>query len=92
MYIGLHSKYSLFLPDFNKELNFIEEFSKKFSNIKFYGNSSSESRIVPCGRKDGQADATKLIVIFRSFANAPKTTKNIQLLAGLFPRSKAAEI
>jgi hypothetical protein len=44
------------------------------------------------GQSDRQTDGTKLIVTFRSFANALKTTKNIQLLPGLFPWSKAVEI
>ena len=34
----------------------------------FIENPSSGSRLVPCGR----TDMTKLIVTFRTFANAPK--------------------
>jgi hypothetical protein len=40
---------------------------EKSSNIKFHQNPSIGSRVVPCG----QTDMTKLIVVFRNFANAP---------------------
>jgi hypothetical protein len=43
---------------------------EKYSNIKFYENPSSGSRVVSCGRMDGQTDMTKLIVTFGNFANA----------------------
>jgi len=47
------------------------EFSKhifeKYSSTKFNENALSGSRVVPCG----EADMTKLIVAFRSLANAP---------------------
>ena len=39
-------------------------------NIKFNQNPSSENRVVPCGRNDRKTDMTKLIVVFRNFANA----------------------
>jgi hypothetical protein len=43
--------------------------------MKFYQNSPSVSRVVPCGR----TDTTKLIVAFRDYANAPKhTTVEVQ--------------
>jgi hypothetical protein len=29
---------------------------EKYSDIKYHGNPSSRSRVVPCGRKDGQTD------------------------------------
>ena len=57
---------------------------KKGSNEKFHQNPSSESRVVPCGRRDiqthtetdrqtdRQTDMTKLLVAFHTFANAPK--------------------
>ena len=49
---------------------------EKYSSTKFNKNPSSGSRVVPCGQTDGrrdkQTDMTKLIVAFRSFANAPK--------------------
>ena len=48
-------------------LNFLNRFSKFPPNIKFHENPSSGSRIFPCGR----TDMTKLIVVFRNFANKP---------------------
>jgi hypothetical protein len=42
------------------------------SNIKFHENPPSGSRVVLCGRMDGQ---TKLIVTFHNFANAPKSVQ-----------------
>jgi len=48
---------------------------KKYSSTKYHENPSSESRIVLCGRTgERTGDVTKLIVAFRLFANAPKTT------------------
>jgi hypothetical protein len=35
------------------------------------------SELYADGRSDGQTDMTKLIVAFRSFANAPKMTKQL---------------
>jgi len=71
MYIGLHVKFSLFLPDFYKTWTFATDFRK----ILEYQISFSRSRGVPCGWTDGQTDMTELIVTFRSFANAPKNYK-----------------
>ena len=48
-------------------------FEKQSSNIKFHPNSCSGSRAVPCG----QTDMTKLIVVFRNFANAPEMYRTI---------------
>jgi len=64
---GFHVKCPLFLPDFNKTLIFSTFFFEKCSNIKFHENSSSGSRVIPCGR----TDMTKLKVAFRNFSNAP---------------------
>ena len=47
------------------------EFSRQIfekSHIKFHQNPSSGSRVVPCGRTEGQTDMTKLTVAFRNFA------------------------
>jgi len=49
------------------KLEFCRQIFEKPSNIKFHENPSCVS-LVPCGR----TDTTKLIVAFRSFANAPK--------------------
>jgi hypothetical protein len=50
------------------KVEFYGQILEKKSNIGFYQNSSSGSRVVPCG----QTDMTKLIVAFRNLANAPK--------------------
>jgi hypothetical protein len=72
----LHVKYPLFLSDFNETLVFFDRFSKKKSNVKFHENSSSESRVVPCGR----TDMMKLIVAFRNFGNASKKNTDRQCI------------
>jgi hypothetical protein len=54
------------------KLEFSGHIFEKSSNIKFHKNPSSGSRVVPCGQTDGQTDVTKVIVAFRSCANAPK--------------------
>jgi hypothetical protein len=45
---------------------------EKSSDIRFHENPSSGNRLVPCGQTDGRTDKTKLIIVFRSFANPPK--------------------
>jgi hypothetical protein len=49
------------------KLEFSQQIFEKYSNIKFHGNLSCGSRVVPCGR----TDMTKLTVAFRNFRNAP---------------------
>jgi hypothetical protein len=61
-----------------------QQIFEEYSSIIFHENSSSGSRIVPCGLADrrihARTDMTKLIVAFRSFANAPKNeTVNISM-------------
>jgi hypothetical protein len=77
---SLHVKPQLFLSDFNETLIFSIYFQQKFSNIKFYQNSSSGCRVVSCGQSnrqtDGRTGMTKLIVVFRNFTKAPKNYKN----------------
>ena len=51
-----------------KLLFFFGEIFEKSSCIRFNQNPSCGNRVVPCG----QTDMTKLIVVFRGFANAPK--------------------
>jgi hypothetical protein len=48
---------------------------EKYSNTKLHENPSSGSRVVLCGRMNGQTDMTKPIVAFRNFASAPKNRK-----------------
>jgi len=60
--IDLRVKYPLFPPDWmNIEVSQHFFFSKKYSNIKFHENPSSESRDAPCA--------------FYNFANAPKYSR-----------------
>jgi hypothetical protein len=62
------------------KLGFSRQIFEKFSNIKFHEKPSSESRVVPCGRKNIQTEGRtekqthmiKLIVAFCNCANAPK--------------------
>ena len=55
---------------FEWKLSFRDIF-EKYSNIKFHENPSDGSLVVPCGQTDTYT--TKLIVVFRNFANAPKS-------------------
>ena len=57
---------------FQWNLNFLDRFFEKSSNIKFHENPSIGSRVVPCGRT-----AMKLIVAFRNFADAPKKPSTV---------------
>jgi hypothetical protein len=54
------------------KLEYSQQIIEKYSNTKFYGSPFSRSRVVPCGRVDGQTDMTMLTVAFRNSANAPK--------------------
>jgi len=71
MYIGLHVKYPLFLPEFNETWIFSKNFRKtqvlNFVKIRAVGAELFHA--------DGQTDTTKLIVAFRNFAKAPKNWK-----------------
>jgi len=68
MYIGLHVKYQLFLPDLDKTRDFLDGFSKNTQIPNF-------TKIRPVWaelfRVDRRTDMTKLIAAFRNFANAP---------------------
>jgi len=67
MYICLHEKYPLFLPDINKTSIVLTDFWKL---IKFHENVLSRSQFVPWRWVNEQTDITKLIVSFRNLANA----------------------
>ena len=54
------------------KLEFSRQFFEKHTNIKFHENTSTGSRVVPCGETDRRRGLTKLIVAFRNFSNAPK--------------------
>ena len=51
------------------ELEFYRQIVEKYSNIKFHGNQSGGSRVVPCGRTDRHDEVNCL---FQKFANEPK--------------------
>jgi hypothetical protein len=69
MYIGLHVKYSLFLPDFNETWIFFDSFSKncQISNLMEIYPMRAELY-----QADGRTDMTKLTVAYQSSAKAPK--------------------
>jgi hypothetical protein len=54
-YIGLHVKYR-YSCQILMELEFCRHIFEKSSNIKFHDNSSSGSRVVPCGQTDKWTD------------------------------------
>jgi len=60
------------------ELEFYGEIFEKYSDIKFHGLPPSENRVFPCGRTDRRTDITKLIVVFRNFANALKKKEKVE--------------
>ena len=49
------------------KLEFSRQIFEKYPNAKCNENPTSESRVVPCGQRDGRTDMTKLIVTFRKF-------------------------
>jgi hypothetical protein len=52
-YIGLHVKYRYSVPVL-MQIAFSRQILEKYSTIKFNENSSSGTRVVPCGRTDGR--------------------------------------
>ena len=61
------------------KLKFSRQIFEKKLNIKFYQNPFSGSHVFPCGKTGGRMDMTKIIVAFRSFANAPKKRNSKKL-------------
>jgi hypothetical protein len=61
-------------------VEFSRQIFAKYSNVRGHENPCSGSRVAPRGHADGwmdgQTDMTKLIVVFRSFANAPNKIIN----------------
>ena len=58
-------------------VRFFWQILRKYSNVTFHENSSSGSRVVPCGQTDGRKedrrmDMEKLIAAFGSFVKAPE--------------------
>jgi hypothetical protein len=56
------------------KFQFSRQSCEEYSSIEFHENPSIGSVVVPCGKKDGQSDMTKLIVAFRNSANAPENS------------------
>jgi len=73
MYIGPQVKYPLFLSDFT-ETYFLDRFSKNTQIPNFM-------KIRPLGAElyhvERQTDMTKLMAVFRNFANAHKNDKSL---------------
>jgi hypothetical protein len=69
MSIGLHVKVPVIFVPFQRNLNFLDSFSKKYSNIKFHENPSKGAELFHADRR---THMTKLIVAFRKFTNASK--------------------
>ena len=56
MYIVHHLRYPLFLFQILKKFELFGKIFEKYSNIEFHENSSSESRVVPCGRTERERE------------------------------------
>ena len=70
IYIVLHVNYTLLLSDFLKTSSFSVDLWEIL--IKFHENPSSVSRVVPCGRGEGQMHRhDKINSRFRNLAYAP---------------------
>jgi hypothetical protein len=77
MWKSLHVKYPLFLSDFNETWIFLTAQIPNFMKIRLVVAQLFHAD----GQTGGQTDMTKLTVAFRSFANAPKTSININILS-----------
>jgi hypothetical protein len=83
MYIGLHVKYRLLLPDCKMKMIFLDRFSKNPQTSEFIKIRPVEAELFHEDRGTyGRTDMTKPTVAFSNFANAPK--KNSQLLNKFF--------
>jgi hypothetical protein len=58
------------------KVEFFRQMFEKYSDIMFNENTPSGSQVGPCWRTEGRTDMKKLIVSFRSFANASKMTQS----------------
>jgi hypothetical protein len=67
MYIGLHVKYQLCLSEFNETRILSIDFRRIFKYQLYVQREPSCFMLT-----EGRADMTKVIVAFRSFANAPE--------------------
>ena len=69
IYIGLHVKYPLCSSDFNKNLNFLDIFSKNHKIQNFVKMRPVEAEMF---HTDRWTDITQLIAAFRNSAKEPK--------------------
>jgi len=67
LYICIYVKYPIFFSDLNQIFIFSTDLRKKKTKTPSTGGP-----VVPCGQINGRTGMTKLIVVFRSLANAPK--------------------
>jgi len=74
---GLHVKYPILMKP-----EFYEQIFERSRSIKFRENSSSGSRVVPCGRADRHDE---VIAAFRNVGEAPKILVQLFHLMRLFP-------
>jgi hypothetical protein len=81
MYRGLYVKYLHYCQILIK-LEFHRQIFERYWSMKFLENSSSGSRVVPCGRMDRHGE---VIVAFRNVGEAPKIV--VQLLHLMGPSS-----
>ena len=72
MYLGLHVKCPLFLFDSTEICTFSTDFRK---TLRYQSSWKSVRRGPSSMRTDGRTDMTKLVVAFRSFAIAPKKSR-----------------
>ena len=75
IFINVHTsscKMPVIFVGFWWNLNLLDRFSKKVSNMIFHENPSSVSRVVPWGQTDSWTDMMKLTVAICNFENAPK--------------------
>jgi len=56
-------------------LVFLGQVLEKLFIIRFHGNTSIGSGVVPCGQTYRQTDLTKLTLVYRNSANTPNTMK-----------------
>ena len=80
MYIDLHVKYPLFLLDFQETWIFSSDFRKILDQISW--KFAQWSRVVPCGRIDGEMDKhtwRRQYSLFSILQSRLKTSGNVQI-------------
>jgi hypothetical protein len=74
MFVGLHVKCPLFLPDFKENRILSEVFQKKNTQTSNFTKIRPEGAELyhADGQTHSQAGTTKLVIAFHNFSNAPK--------------------